>query len=912
MDIVKKDPRKIFSSRLLVLLFFLSGCSALIYETLWQRKMILVFGASAPATTAILTAFFCGIAFGSYFGGRLLKRINNTLAFYGWVELWIAVWALAVPVLLAATDQVYLHLFQGSEAGPLLSLFYRFVLSIIVVLPATLGMGATIPAMNRLLVEQGCGVGRGVALAYGINTIGAVLGCLATGFVLIRELGVQTSLYLAGCVNGVVVLITLSNAWPSRDSAVQATGSGTRESQNGMEPFPSPKTLVIIYFFAGTLALGYEILWFRILAIYTTNSLITFTLLLSTYLLGFSTGSILLFPLLARRVKGLTVFVVSNLGTALTILATLPVVYSFPAMKRVFIDIPAKREALTPAMLTGVEASFSLAMVFLPTVFMGLAYPALCQVLIPRKESTAEQSGRYYFIGTLGSMSGVVLLGFFLIPLLGLVGSLGSLCCASCLLAGLTLLAGRDDPIRGRFVWVACSALLAVGAVIYGVHGHPFLKNSHVIFRDGNWIVPARSDSSRATTLLLYKAGRSGTVMAKRSTRSGSKSSWTTLYVDDQAVAASSLSNRIDSKMLAHLPLLLHPDPKRALTVGFGSGGTSRSMTLHEIETDCAEIEPEVVRAASLFFHQNTNALRQPSFRLILNDARNHLHITDERYDVISTDVTNLQYKQNGNLYTREYFVLMKSRLASGGIACAWTPHVQLSEAEFKILLHTFADVFEHPSVWTMNHDFTTFSIFVATPGRLEIDLDRLREGFDNSSISADLKDVNITHPFQFVHFLLLDEDGVRDYVGEVPVHTDDRPILEFFTAFGFHQYSQLGDNNLLDALPFRPVDFRRFVVNLQEEESDLFDKYGRVSQLWSEVLGRYFSIDRYATSATELKKVDDAIQHGKVALEHLPATPSLRNIMHRLVAYRKTLLSQLPAKEVRRFFDERQQRTQE
>ena len=884
------------SSALLLGLFFLSGCSALIYETLWQRMMILVFGASAPATTAILTAFFCGIGFGSYFGGRLLKRFRNTLAAYGWLELWTGSWGLAVPSMLAATDQIYLLLFHGSEPDLFISVAIRFVLCIAVVLPATLGMGATIPAMNRLLVERGRGVGHGVAAAYGYNTIGAMLGCLAAGFVLIRELGVQNSLYLAAAVNALVVAIAFVASRYRGNSAAAGTEAG--KPRIAAEAYARPRALVAIYFCTGALALGYEILWFRILAIYATNSIVTFTLILSTYLLGFSAGSILLYPLLARRLHGLTLLAVSNLGAAFSVLLTLPLVYSFPAMQEV-LHRPASREALTPLRLAGVETCFALVMILLPTLFMGLAYPALCQVLVPSKESTAERTGLYYFVGTIGAVVGVILVGFVVIPGFGLVGSVGTLCFASCLLAFLTLKVGRATPVRGRFVLVTCCTLLAGASVIYGYNGHPFLKTANVDLQEGRWVVRKPRGDGRIKTLLRYAAGHSGTVIVKGISEPGSNiTTEAHIYVDDQAVAASTLNNRIDSKMLAHLPLLLHPDPERALTVGFGSGGTSWSMTLHGVETDCVEIEAEVPRSAFLFRDQNRDVLNHPGFRLILNDARDHLHITDRQYDVISTDATNLQYKQNGNLYSREYFRLIKSRLSAGGIACTWTPMVKISEPEFKILLKTWADVFEHPSLWFMNHSLSSWSIFVATPGPLTIDLNRVREGFADSGIRADLSDILVEHPFQFANFLLLDEDGIRSYVGDVPVHTDDRPLLEFFSAFEFYQRNHLRENNLLDALPFRPGNVRRLARNLDGQDAELFDKYTRAGQLWTEVLARFMSYGymRYDTTepaADKLKKVEGALQTGMQALDLLPANRALRDIMQRLSKVRQTLLGE-------------------
>jgi len=187
-------------SIILYTLFFFSGFSALVFETVWQRQMVHVFGASGPASTAILTSFFLGIAFGSKLGGKLLNRVQSTMRVYACIEIWIAIWGLMVPALLGWIEPLYIKLFQVTDPGFALSLTYRYLMAIMVIMPATLGMGATLPFMNRLLTDLKGQVGKGVSLAYGINTIGSVLGTLFTGFVFLRFLGIQNSLFLASSI----------------------------------------------------------------------------------------------------------------------------------------------------------------------------------------------------------------------------------------------------------------------------------------------------------------------------------------------------------------------------------------------------------------------------------------------------------------------------------------------------------------------------------------------------------------------------------------------------------------------------------------------------------------------------------------------------------------------------------------
>jgi spermidine synthase len=208
-------------------------------------------------------------------------------------------------------------------------------------------------------------------------------------------------------------------------------------------------------------------------------------------------------------------------------------------------------------------------------------------------------------------------------------------------------------------------------------------------------------------------------------------------------------------------------------------------MTTHGVQTDVVEIEPEVVKAAHLFEMQNYGVIDEPLLNVVLNDARNHLYVTRKKYDVISTDATNLLYKQNGSLYTREYFELMKDRLEEGGVACAWIP-ISLNDQQFGTLVETFRVVFPRTTLWFMDQLPTTFAVLIGTPGRIEFDYVRMKRAFEIEKVRADLAEIGIFHPFQVIHFLYLDEFGVASLVEGAPLHTDDHPVLEFLGEGNF------------------------------------------------------------------------------------------------------------------------------
>ena len=794
---------------LILALFFLSGVSALAYETLWQRQMLLVFGASAPATTAVLTSFFCGIAFGSLVGGRLLRRYANALAFYAVVELCIGVCALLLPLLLRGVETLYVPLSQywSAESQYATPLFLaRFFMAVAVVLPATLAMGATIPAMNRILDEmRKQSIGTSVGLAYGTNTLGAVIGALLTGFFLIKSFGVQDSVYLAVCVNATVFLgaLFLSRFFPFTTPAHAARKLPRKYFW-----------LVAIYFGSGFVALGLEILWLRMLGILATNGIYTFVLALTVYLLGFSLGSLFLFKWLSRRFSALQVFFIANFGVGVSALACIAFVYFWPPIIRHhLLQIIVEQGAPHLGHLTLFETAYAASLMFLPALFMGLAYPAVCQKLIEDRENIGELSGLVYFVGNLGAMLGIVITGLAIIPALGLNATLGVFCAGSVVLALLTMARYPETfAVRKHFAHAGIGLVLVL-SIAYVVIAPPVLRYGNLEYdrESESWLQRPMRGDLQERRILRYKSGASATIIVKGESVGNQPDVVRGLYVDDQQVASTSLAMLIDAKMLAHIPLMLHPQPSRALTVGFGSGGTSYSMTTHGVETYAVEIEPEVIRSASLFRDANHDVTSSSRFRVVLNDARDHLHTTTRKYDVISTDVTNLQYKQNASLYTREYFALMKKSLNDGGIACAWIPLAGIYEDELRILMRTFGSVFPHATLWFMDHAKMSFAILVGTPGPVRFNVKRFESAFALPEVRGDLMEVGVEDPYQVMSFMYLDPEGYRRYVGSGPLHTDDHPVLEFSSPMSFYVggasvYPMTEQWNSLRAKSFLPL----------------------------------------------------------------------------------------------------------
>jgi spermidine synthase len=433
------------------------------------------------------------------------------------------------------------------------------------------------------------------------------------------------------------------------------------------------------------------------------------------------------------------------------------------------------------------ELALTAAALLVPAILMGMSLPLLVAGMTNDPRRFGHRLGCIYAGNTVGCIIGAFLTGFVFIPRLGIAGTVG-LIVASTLSVGMAAWAQAARPAA---VWRCASGVCVLLTAAAGWALVPidrFLK----------------SPVEQPRQLSFYREGNNATVTVVQE-EEGARS----ILVDGQPVAGTVASSVVDQKMLAHLPLLLHPAPRRALTVGFGSGGTSYSMTLHGIDVDCVEIEAGVPAAADYFRSENHGVLAHPRFRLIIDDARSWLRVAPIYYNVIATDCTNIQYRSNGDLYTVDYFHLMKQRLTPDGLAAAWIPANGISEKDLKTLLRSFRDVFPHTSIWYMNSLATDFLIVIGTPAVLDIDLERLRQRMSIPEVAEDLEAVGLSDPARLVYTFLAGEEDLTTYLAQGELNTDDRPVLSF-TTYGA-SFRRTVAANLLKLLACRG-DVARFV----------------------------------------------------------------------------------------------------
>lgn len=767
--------------------FFLSGASALIYETVWQRMLTLVLGVSTWSISAVLTAYMAGLTLGAWWFRRIADRARSGVRAYALVEFGIALCSVAATWCVDPLMHVYVRLASGAHAGFFVMHLIRFALSLAVfIVPCTL-IGATMPLMGRLLTRYAGSLGVGFGRFYAANTLGAVLGAGLAGFLLIRTIGMHAAVYVACAGNLLAALIALVAGLSGEPAAASASAIPAPAAQppavaalNGGDTRRA-RQLCLLAGLSGLTGLGYEITWMRLLAVYTLNSAYVFAMLLTSFLAALAVGSAIGARWMRRR-PDQTATVVAAVQMLLAM--TAPLVLSLTHWAR---HMSLQLQSYSEFQVFRVEYSIVLAVVFVPAVLLGITLPMLAGLLPGGASAPGRSVGALYASNSLGAIVGSTITGLMLIPHLGLRSTL--------MVYGLVnfgigcWIAARLGAQRVRGF-----ALIPAGAILLAALGLLAPINARFVRppADIGDAIPYYAEGETAVVHITYLEAQ--------------QRLFRTLYLDSQSVAGDTEELVTDQKMFAHLPALLHPDPRRALIVGFGTGGTSYSMLLHEIETHCVEIERKVPEAANHFFAQNHGVVNlragldpaRKDFRLILDDARSWLHLATEPYDLIMDDLTNIQYRGNGNLYTRECFQLIRGNLTSDGIGCAWVPASGLSSESLRMVVRTFQHVYPHTSVWYLSNRVNDFVILTGTPERLTIDLGDWEARMAEPAIREDLAVVDLDDPFRLAASLLLDEDEARCFGGEGPLHTDDKPLLDYLAHAGVYQDTLAGNLRLM------------------------------------------------------------------------------------------------------------------
>jgi spermidine synthase len=763
------------------LIFVVSGAAGLVYELVWVRELYQVFGSTIHSVTTVVAAYMGGLGLGAYVLGRRADRHPRPAAFYGVLEVAIGLFGLASPWVLQGVGAAYLGVARALAPGLWIGTAIKFVFAFAVLLVPTFLMGGTLPVLTRAFAGDRSDELRGeLALFYGLNTVGGVLGCALAGYLLIEFVGLRSSLLATGVVNLVLGAAALALA----RSPGPATVPGESEQQPVFtaDPGPTTRRLAAALIGVGAFAsLLYEIAWTRALILVIGSSTYAFTTILACFLLGIGAGSLIAIgrgkP--PRQLLLLAAVVQSAIAVTAALLfpffRTLPV-YVVATMQVPFLSAPDL------LVLHGLAVA---AVVVPPAVGMGLSFPLLAELASDRSGATGREVGRAYFANTLGSIGGAVATGFVLIHLIGsertlMAGVVLNVGAAAALAWWAYRERGGGTPEPGERLPVVLGVLalvIAVGTPSWSgrlldrapaVYGHARMNREDL----GHYL------RGYGSVQLSFKEGWNSAVSVWRD----GNQTW--LKVNGK-VDASSVADMDTQVSLGLLPALVHPHPRRVFVVGFGSGATTRTIADVPGVThiDVAEIERAVLRASSDFRDVNRDVLRDPRVRVIEDDARSALMLDRAPYDLIVSEPSNPWIAGVSALFTRDYYQVVARRLAPGGVFCQWLQMYRVTPGLVAVVVANLRAVFPHVEVWFAN---ASDLMVLGAREPLRWDGDRVATLMTPGSRTGDAMRtwLRISRPSQLLgHFLLGDRGTAALAAGAPFPHTDDHPALEFEAA---------------------------------------------------------------------------------------------------------------------------------
>ncbi len=746
------------------LLFLVSGVSSLIFETAWTRLFLGLFGHGIHSTSAVLAAFMGGLGLGALVAGRKASGLSRPLKVYALLELAIGAWV-ATSVLQVRAADLAAGVILAHSGSPAAADAVAWVVAFgLLLVPSSL-MGATLPILCRALISEEAAIGRVFGLLYGINTLGAVVGVVGTGFWLIRYWGVHTSLWL-GC--GLNLVAAVGALWIDRsagaapDREVQSLGDPVDEGGVGW--------VVIVVAVAGWCAMAFEVVWIRLFVFILGSSILSLSTVLGTLLLAMALGSVLLPRLVRERRRHLWALGWSQLILGVSAVGGLMMMERLQGLLDVVSTLIGGGAPLGAGSGRVLVVA---AVIFIPGLAMGATLPAATGVISDLR-SAERGIGRLYAANTLGNILGALGAGYLLVPVLGAARAMIMLAAVNLLVAAWVFLrtAAGGSVRRWLPVAVVVLAVVGVGAVL-----------------DGDGLQTVFSDRKSYGRLIEVSEGLRGTVtvqdipplpiLAANVDKQGLFSvgaGYRLLAVDGVDVAGSSPDLRTTQKMQAHIPLLLHGSPRRILQIGHGSGSTALEVGFYRPEVfDLVEINPRVIEEAHRWFPQWAGG----QFEAIFTDAKNFVRRTSRQYDVILNDSTYPGHAGSSQLYSADHFQACRDRLAPGGIVSTWLP-VDLPPESFAMVLASFRSVFPEVEFWLPLNCWNKHGVLVGSLEKLEPRLERLRWGRWPEGVAESLATIGLNDPDVFASSMMLNTGGVETLATGARLNSDDRPYLEY------------------------------------------------------------------------------------------------------------------------------------
>ena len=753
-----------------------SGCAALIYETVWFQLLQLVIGSSGVSLGLLLAAYMGGLCAGSILFARFVPPRIHPLKVYAVLELGIGVLGLLVLFAVPVVGRLYVAGVPDSATAGLVGLFLRGIVAGACLLPPTLLMGASLPAVARWLETTPEGVSW-LGLLYSGNIAGAVFGSLISGFYLLRVYDMAVATYAAVVINLGVGLISFLVSTRTDHGWTQESAGPVRAKRVRRAGF--------IYFaiaISGLAALGAEVVWTRLLSLLLGGTVYTFSIILAVFLCGLWLGSGA-GAFVARRVANPTLALAACQSLLIITIGwtAYAVAYSLPYWP------------VDPWLSLSPFFNFQLDLVrcvwaILPaTLFWGASFPLALAAAAEPKEDPAKLSGKIYAANTAGSIAGALAFSLFFIPTVGTRASqqiLIGLSAAGAIAAAISAM--NKKATSNIAVAIVLVVILVSTGVVFTVHDVPW-----EVIAYGRRIAPIIRavdlyPAASPTKVLFRGEGLNSSVVI--ADRAGLRE----FYVSGKAEASSAPADMRLERMMGHIPALLHPNPRSVLTVGFGAGVTAGSFVPYpDVETlVICELEPLIPPASTEFFApQNYSVLHDRRTRIVYDDARHFIFTTKQKFDVITTDPIHPWVKGTSTLYSKEYYELVKAHLNTGGVVAQWLPIYDSDPATVKSELATFFEVFPNGTVWSnYTQNMGGFDLVLIGGNTSSIDLDSIQSRLDRpeySKVLGSISEVGFHSAAEILATYAGRASDLKTYIAGAQINDDLNLRLQYLAGLG-------------------------------------------------------------------------------------------------------------------------------
>jgi predicted membrane-bound spermidine synthase len=739
---------RLMVTTLLPAIFFLSGCAALIFENLWFYQAGITFGNSVWASSLVLAGFMGGLALGNGLAARLRSGRFRAIRMYAMLELAIGVSGFALVVGLPALTSLLAGLMEPLLSSAWLVNPVRLGFAFLLLLVPSTAMGATLPVMVSAVYRQDPRFGSVLGRLYGWNTLGAVVGALAGDLVLIEAFGVRGTGLAAAAIGltAAGLAFVLSQRFEGEEAAVASEPEAPRERLSARA-----RWLLGAAAIAGFTLLGLEVVWFRFLLHFMFGSSKTFAILLATVLAGIGLGGLIGGAIAASEDRAQQALPGAAMVTGILCLALYWLYPSAP-----------------PDYAAGAAFSGALSLMFPIAFLSGVLFTLLGAALKSEMPSETRAAGLLTLANTTGATLGPLLIGFVLLPAFGIDRCVQVLSSLYLLMSLVLLAAGlRPKQVANRaFVGVA-GASLAVMLVAFPVGGtlERHLRPVVEQFMGGEETEPVAMREGVVETIIYMEERVFGEPVSYRMVTNG------------YSMSGTDITALRYMKLFVYLPMALNPDAKNALLISYGVGSTAKALTntagLESI--DVVDISRDVLEMNEIVYPEEGELpLDDPRVEVHVEDGRYFLETTKKRFDLITGEPPPPKMAGVVTLYTREYFSLVRERLAEGGIVSYWLPAHVLSPDDSKSIIAAFCDVFEDCTLWNgAGLDWILLGTRNATgPGSVGA----MAQQWSDPVIGPDLQLLAVESPAQLGALFMAGPEDLDEIAGDAPPLTDDYP----------------------------------------------------------------------------------------------------------------------------------------